>query len=209
MTSPLKKNFRTGLIYGRYYEGLVLWNNRKYDQAIDKLKSAIDGLDSLGIIQPMNNSPLHIIRLIFNSAGKQLEKFQYYSEKALFYKTHGPVENCASCYHGIAGYYFYLGDYDKTIEYYMRARDAYKSFDPFGYATEGAVIGNIYLLWGNLEKAEDYLKSGLTEFILMNNISTIAYCYNSLGDLYVKQNDYKQALQYYFEEKKYWSTAYT
>jgi len=40
----LKKNFRPGLIYGRYYEGLVLWNNHAYDQAIEKLKSAIDGL---------------------------------------------------------------------------------------------------------------------------------------------------------------------
>jgi adenylate cyclase len=200
----LKNNFRIGLIYGRYYEGLVLWNNREYDNAIDKLKSAIDGLDSIDIVQPMNNSPLHIIRLLFNSAGKQQEKFQYYSEKALFYKTHGPVENSADCYHGIAGYYFYLGDYDKTIEYYMRARDVYKSFDPFGYATEGAVIGNIYLLWGNLDKAEAYLESGLKEFILINNISTIAYCYNNLGDLYVKRNDYKKAFQYYFEEKKYW-----
>jgi len=54
----------------------------------------------------MNNSPLHIIRLLFNSAGKQQEKFQYYSEKALFYKIHGPIENSADCYHGIAGYYF-------------------------------------------------------------------------------------------------------
>jgi adenylate cyclase len=199
-----KHNFRLGLVYGRYYEGLAMWNDRKYDLAISKLKSSIAGLDSMGIIQPMNNSPLHIIRLLFNSAGRQQEKFQYYSEKALYYKTHGPVENSADCYHGIAGYYFYLGDYDKTIEYYMRARDVYKSFDPFGYATEGAVIGNIYLLWGNLEKAEAYLKSGLKEFILMNNISTIAYCYNNLGDLYLKRNDYKRALQYYFEEKKYW-----
>jgi len=38
----------------------------------------------------------------------------------------------------------------------------------------------------------------------MNNISTIAYCYNNLGDLYLKRNDYKQAFHYYFEEKKYW-----
>jgi len=200
----LKKKFRLGLIYGRYYEGLVLWNELKYDQAINKLKSAIDGLDSMGIIQPMNNSPLHIIRLIFNSAGKQQDKVKYYSEKSLFYNIHGPVENSATCYHGIAGYYIYVGDYDKAIEYYMRARDTYKSFDPFGYATEGAVIGNMYLLWGNLGKAEAYLNSGLKEFIRMNNISTIAYCYNNLGDLYVKRKEYRKALQFYFEEKKYW-----
>ena len=198
-----KIQFRYGLVFGRYYEGRLLSSTGNYNAALEKVKSCIEGLDSLKIIQP-TEYPLNTIRFIFNLAGRQAEKFQYYSRKAAYYKRNGPIENLADCYHGIAGYYYFLGDYDKTIEYYLRAREVYKSFDPFGYATDGAGIGNTYLLWGNLEKAEEYLASGLNEFLQIDDINTIVFCYNILGDLYVKRHDYKRALQYYFQEKKYW-----
>lgn len=141
---------------------------------------------------------------MFNSTGKQAEKFQYYLKKAAYYKHHGPQENIANCYHGIAGYYVYLGDNDKAIEYYLRARDIYISFDPFCTANEVAVIGYHYLLWGNLELAEQYLKSALIEFIRMKNTWLISYCYNHLGDLCIQRHDYQTALQYYFSDMKYW-----
>jgi tetratricopeptide (TPR) repeat protein len=152
----------------------------------------------------MNDSPLHTIRTLFNLTGKQEEKFRYYTDKLSFYKNHGPVENTADCYHGIAGYYYYIGDYDKSIEYYMRAHDVYKSFDPYGYATTGAVIGYMYLLWGNLEKAQQFLESGLQDFLGMNDSSSIAYIYNNLGELSSKRHEYKQAMQYYNTEKMFW-----
>jgi hypothetical protein len=199
-----KKHYRPGLIYGRYYEGLILWDNDQLDSAFEKIKSAIDGLDSLHLLQLMNNSPLHMMRLLFNSRSKPIERFQYYSAKASFYKRYGPVENTAACYHSIAGYYSSIGDYDKAIEYYMRARAASESVDAYGYASEGAIIGNIYLLWGNLEKAQQYLESGLNDFLQMNNPSMITYIYNTLGDLSAKKHKYKQSLQYYYSEKKYW-----
>ena len=200
-----KTGYRPGLVYGRYYEGLILWDNNKLDSAYEKIKSAIDGLDSLHIMQLMNNSPLHMMRLLFNSRGEQIDRFKYYSDKAAFYKRYGPIENTAACYHSIAGYYSFIGDYDKSIEYYLRARAASKSVDSYGYASEGAIVGNIYLLWGNLEKARHYLEAGLKDFLLMNNASMITYIYNTLGELSVKKHDYKRALRYYYCEKKYWS----
>ena len=178
------------------------------DKVIEKFNSCIDSLDALGIIQSLDY-PLGLIRLFYNAAGKQAEKFRYYSKKLDYYKRYGPIENTADCYHGFAGYYFFLGDYDKAIEYYMRARDVFKSFDPFGYATEGAVIGNSYLLWGNPEKAKPYLESSLKNFLMLNESSTIAYIYNNLGDLCVKRHEYSRALQYYYTEKSYWPSIDT
>ena len=200
----LKHNYKPGLVWGHYIEGLFLWDScGQFDKAIDKLKSAINGLDSLHVIQPMNESPLHIIRTLFNITGKQEEKLRYYTEKAVFYKRHGPIENTADCFHAIGGYYMYFGNYDKSIEYFLRAREVYKSFDPYGYATEGAVIGNNYLLWGNLEKAQYYLESTLKDFLLMKDSSVISYIYNNLGDLFEKRQEYKRALQYYYIETRY------
>jgi tetratricopeptide (TPR) repeat protein len=195
-----KENYRYGLVFGKYYEVLELSKPGSYLAAIEKSKRVIEGLDSLHVIQFLYLYPLAEIRGLFNSAGKQEEKFRYYQEKLAFYKKYGPVENTADCYHGIAGYYWYLSDFDKAIEYYMRARDVYRSFDPLGYASETQVIGSEYLAWGNLDKAEEYLKAALADLVRLNEAF---YCYHQLGDLYFIRQDYAKALQYYFLGKQY------
>ncbi len=190
----VKNNYRPGLIYHRFYEGVILSDNNKFDEAIDKFKSCIEGLDSLGIVQS-SMSPLGLIRTLFDFACEQTEKFEYYSDKLVFYKKNGPVENTANCYFGIAGYYLYLADYDKAIEYYLRAGEVYQSFDSIGYASVLGEIGSAYLGWGNFEKAEEYLKSGLKESISLSRADDIIFCYNNLSELYLIRQDYRQALQ--------------
>jgi len=192
-----KKNYRYGLVVGQYYEGLQLWRKGNYDEAIFKCKRCIETLDSMHL----QSSPLLLnIRILFNLAGKQEEKLRFYSERATYYKRHGPIENLAACYHAIAGCYNFLSDFDKAIEYYLRTADLYKSFDSAGYVNEMQVIGSEYLLWGNLDKAEIYLKSALTELVRTKNAF---YCYHQLGDLSLARHDYKLALKYYFKGKQY------
>ena len=194
-----KRNFLYGLAYFHCYEGIRLWKNRNYYEALEKYKTCIDEMDSLHVIQP-NYSPLAFIRVLFNSVGKQEEKFQYYTDKLAWYMKNGPIENTATCLHGIGGYYGLLGDHDKAIGYYLRAMDVYKTFDPAGYANELEAIGTEYLEWGNLDKAEKYLKSALDD-----KFSDQFYCYHHLGNLYFKRHDYKQALHYFFLAKRYYS----
>ena len=193
-------NYRPGLIYINYADGLTLSNMGKYDEAIDVTKRAIDGLDSLGIIQPAEY-PLSKIRTRFDFAGKQEDKFRYYSDKLVYYKKFGPIENTSHCLFGIAGYYHYLADYDKAIEYYLRANEVYKTFDSLGCAIVLGGIGNAYLQWGNLEKAEVYLKAGLNESIKFYSRGYITFCYESLSDLYFLKGDYKHALKCCFDLK--------
>jgi hypothetical protein len=199
----LKNNYRHGLMYDRYVEGMILVDSGKYDEAIDKYKRCIDGLDSLGIIP--YGGPLSEIRILFNLSGKQEEKFRYYTDKVVFYQKHGPIENTADCFHGIAGYYHDLADYDKAIEYYLRAREVYKTFNPYGYENEGEIIGTVYKEWGNLDKAEIYLKSSLRDLAEMNDMASSFYCYHQLGDICFLRQDYKQALQFYIEGKQYYT----
>jgi tetratricopeptide (TPR) repeat protein len=197
-----KTNYRYGLALSSYCEGILAARNGRYEEAIARSKRFIDVLDSMHVIQHLDGFPLFDIRKLYNESGRQTEKFQYYTEKAAYYKLNGPKENMAACYHGIAGYYSSLGDYDKSIEYYLRARDVYKSFDPFGSANETGVIGRLYLDWGNLAKAEVYLKSALKELITLGNTGYYFYCYQNLGDLYFKQQDYAQAMKFFTEAKK-------
>ena len=199
----VKKHYRYGQVYGQYYKVLELAEKGRYDEAIHKCKQCIEAIDSMHLIV---GGPLVNIRFLYNSAGKQEEKFQYYSQKATYYKRNGPSENLVICYHGIAGYYWYLGDYDKAIENYMHARDILKSFDPGSYAGETQFIGSMYLDWGNLDKAEEFLHSGREELIRLNISTNSFYYYHKLGEIYLKRHKYQQALFYYFEAEKYCST---
>jgi tetratricopeptide (TPR) repeat protein len=191
------KKFSYGLAFDKYYEGCLLLRKGKVDEAIINYKRCINTLDSMHRFQPII-SPLSELRLLFNSAGKQVDRFQYYSEKIVFYKNHGPRENIATCLHALGGSYSFFGNYDKAIECFLRARAIFKSLDPYSYANEGQSIGIMYLEWGNLDKAEVFLKSALKEQSSDNFVSN-----QYLGDIYFLRHDYQQALKYYFEAKKY------
>ncbi len=196
-----KTKFPYGLAWNTYYEGRLLLNTDRWIEAFEKYKKATEMLDSLHLIQHGEGYPLSDIRKLYNAIGKQEEKFKYYSDKLVFYKRHGPIENLAACFHGIAGYYWFYADYDKSIEYYLRARESYKTFDTLGYVVENQVIGGMYLEWGNLDKAELYLKSALNDMLRMK--MNCFYIYHRLGDLNVKRHEYKRALCYYIEGKKF------
>jgi hypothetical protein len=191
----VKNNYGFGLVMSEYYKVFPLSRVTNYDDAVSIAKLSTDRLDSMHIVQHLDGFPLFEIRTLFTLSGKQIERFQYYSEKILYYQANGPKENLADCYHGIAGYYYYLGDLDKTIEYYLRARDVYRSFDSFGYANETAVLGKMYMEWGNLDKAEVFIKLALEEFVHLELGSF--YAFQNLGDLYSIRHDYRQAIQYY------------
>jgi len=198
----VKHNYLPGLIYDRFFEATNLADSGKYDEAISICKSCIDGLDSLGMIQPYGY-PLYQIRFFYFLSGRQVEMFRYYTEKIAFYKRYGPVENTAAGYHGLGRYYLSIADYDKAIGYFMRAQDVFKSFDPLGELNDRGIIGSVYLEWGNLDKAEESLRSFLDGMIWLNDVYN-SNAYDALGDLYFAKKDYKQALNYYFKEKDHY-----
>lgn len=198
-----KEGYRAGMIFGKYYEVLKLSRLGKYDEAIVKSKQCIAQMDSMNVIQYLYWFPLSEIRSLYNSAGRQEEKLIYYEEKADYYRRYGPAENLAVCYHGIAGYYHHLANHEKAIQYYTRAWDVFKTFDPIGCANEKQSIGSEYLAWGNLDKAEEFLKSALQDQIRLNEAGSCFFCYHQLGDLYFKKQNFQQALQYYLQGKQY------
>ncbi len=198
-----KNNYRYGLLFGQYYDGLLLSHAGNYNEALGKYKSCIDGLDSLGTVQSIN-SPLSEIRTLFNLAGQQGEKFRYYSDKLIFYKRHGPVVNAATCFHSVAGFYLYFGDYDKAIEYYIRAQNIYQSYDPYASAFEKQRIGGSYLYWGNLPKATEYVKSALKDWISYDQLLNCDI-FDQYGDICFAKQDYGNAMHYYFEAKKHYT----
>ena len=194
-----KYKFRQGLLYQRLYEGMQLSEQGKFDEVIARVKSCIDGLDSMKVIEGYTY-PLDQLRFIYNVADRPIEMFRFYQEKIIFYRRYGPIENTAACYHSLGNYYESLADYDRAIGYFMRALEVYRTFDPMGVMNETMAIGFAYLDWGNTDKAELYLK---TELVNQMREYPITFDYfDILGGLYSKKEDYKRALQYYLEQKK-------
>ena len=122
-TLSLKNNYKPGLIYYRFYEGFMLSGNGKYDEAIAKTQSCINGLDSLGIVQ-LWQYPLYQIRFMYFSAGKPVDMFRYFTEKVAYYKKHGPIENTAACYHSLGKYYLFIANesYNKVVYFPFRTK---------------------------------------------------------------------------------------
>ncbi|MEI6900359.1 MAG: hypothetical protein WCL00_10815, partial [Bacteroidota bacterium] len=52
-----KTKFRFGLVYGQYYQVLQFWRIGRYYDAIDQCKKCINALDSMRIIQGLDEGP--------------------------------------------------------------------------------------------------------------------------------------------------------
>ena len=189
-----KKSPVTGIEgYIRMHESYKAWQNGDLEYALISIKKAVDLFDKeKKVIAPL----LTKIRTLYNRLNKQEERYEFYKEKLNYYQLNGPVENTASCFHGLAGYYNYMADYNLAISNYLRAAAIYKPFWQYFYNNEIAVVAETYKRWGNDEKAGYYLNLALPLLKEHRDSSNIAFSLNALVNLNTRQKKYDQALKY-------------
>jgi two-component system, NtrC family, sensor kinase len=179
--------------YKNVLDAFIFFNNDDFLNGQNSLKKAIALFD---INHKKITYLLFFTRLSYNFGGNQEDRFKYYSERLKYYLANGPVENVASCYHCLAGYYLYKADYNNAISNYLRAAAVYKNFDKGSYRNDLNVAGYTYADWGNYEKAEEY-------FNLLIPLNKIAKDSFSLPLLYINlsankrsQGNYEEALRF-------------
>ena len=181
----------------RWYRFRVLFDAfeqfqlRSYDKALDLFIEYVELCDKEKLIMGLVD-PLGLIRVAFQYDHE--ERLKYYQEKLEYYRKHGPKENMATCYHGIAGYYYYAGNYSTAITYYMMARDLYKDWSDFGYANETSTIGDCYRRWGNYSKAKEYLEESIP-LIESAGVGSTYFSKISLVHILRFQKEYDEALK--------------
>ena len=197
-------HFIDGAPYEVWLEGYVAWRKGAFQEALAHLKKTVEIFDerkkALGRL-------LSSIRILYNQLNQQEERYTYYKEKLDYYLINGPVENTAVCYHGIAGYYTYIADYNSAISNYLKAASVFKQFSTrfykMFYNNELVVVGVYYSTWGNDEKARQYLETAMQR--LKANISTkgslqdslnLAYCLITLSNMAIRHQKYDEALRY-------------
>jgi signal transduction histidine kinase len=181
-------------------EGFILWRNGEFKTALNVLQNVIESFDKKNKKMPFL---LLFIRILYNRLNVSEERYNFYKQKLDYYLINGPVENTAPCYHGIAGFYFGISDYNQAIGNYLKAADIFKNFYRKYYNREIVVVGHSYALWGNDERANYYLKIALPLLKASGENENTSSCLNSLCKLSIKNGNFNEALQYAEESINY------
>ncbi|MHB1179410.1 MAG: tetratricopeptide repeat protein, partial [Daejeonella sp.] len=186
--------------YTTLRDGYLLKQKGKLLPALNTLKTSITEFDHDKRIIP---SLLWELRILYNYLGLQKDRYTFYNEKLKYYLLHGPWQNTAPCYNGLAGYYGFFTNYNLAISNYLKAADIYKRYSPMDYLFCLNQAGVMYQDWGNTEKATEYFKIALS---LNDGKATVAQL-NALSNLAIDKKDFKQAHRYADELIKYPATS--
>jgi class 3 adenylate cyclase/tetratricopeptide (TPR) repeat protein len=177
--------------YRLYYEAIELQREGKFQEAVEKYKQYISLRDKEGLIMGLLG-PLGDLRIILED--RHNERLTFYREKLSYYLENGPKENVATCYHGIAGYYYFTGNYNTAIRYYLLASEYYKEWAPREYGNEMGVVGHLYQRWGNMDKAEEYLQKGIEISLREKDYENISFTHISLARVLTVKGELERSL---------------
>jgi len=170
-----------------FYNGLEAFFSGRQNESIIQLQSYVELADSLNMIMGME-SPLSILRTVFGT--RYSDRLNYYHDKLEYYERQGPKENLAVCYHALAGFYYFSGNYNTAIRHYLKAAEIFKGFSNHAYLNELAVIGFCYADWGNEIKALEYLETVIDLVDRDKDVSTYVYVVGAKVELLRKQKKY-------------------
>ena len=177
--------------YQLIQQGNQYWNKKQYAEALGAFQSAITEFDKQHkVIYPL----LINMRVLYNFLNDQDNRLHYYERKLEYYQVNGPYQNTAPCYHAIAGYYLIKGAYNQAINSYLKGADIFRKFNPVFYANVQYVVGNTYSQWGNLKKANSYIRNALPISEKHRDTSGMSYCYTSMSQTAINAGNYKDAL---------------
>ena len=177
--------------YKSLLEALYFFKKRDFLNAQNSFKISIALFDKSHKKIP---AILAITRLTYNEAGDQEDRYKFYTDKLQYYLIDGPIENVASCYHAIGGYYLYKADYNLAISNYLKAAAIYKNYDNKYYRNDLAVVADTYLDWGNYQKASEYFNKVIPISKIAKDSFQLGAIYISLSRMNLSLGNYTEAL---------------
>lgn len=129
-----------------------------------------------------------------------LDSAMYYVDKSLSLAR--LVDNpklVIQSYEGKGNVYNYMGDFDKAINYYLKAVNFADQHSPRLAATPFNNIGLVFKNIGNPKKAWEYQRKCEKLCRKYHDSTTLSSCLNNLGILAKNDGDLDQAMKYYKE----------
>ncbi|GAB4130875.1 MAG: hypothetical protein OHK0045_04530 [Raineya sp.] len=183
---------------GHFYleYGRMLGYQGKYQEAEKKYPRALRMFQEIGD-EPMQAQTMYSLAVSwyrlgdYDRAEPLFEKAQY-----LFSKLSQKAE--ADCLTGIGACKEKKGEYDKALDYYLKAAKIKEENSPNQAYSEYLSIGNIYNFYlFSYDSALEYYKKAYDIGVSTNNKKIQAQALNNLGLIYEKQNHYEKAIESY------------
>ncbi|MFY9311235.1 MAG: tetratricopeptide repeat protein [Bacteroidia bacterium] len=129
-----------------------------------------------------------------NAANKYLESIKEYEVVGEIKSM--PLNNIAVCY-------FYLGEYEKSLEYYFKALQYFENQGNKEKMINPALgVGNVYNAMKKYSKALEYYKKALKISEEINSKPRISLSLNNIGNVYQHLHNTDTALIYYINSLK-------
>ncbi|MBK7287884.1 MAG: tetratricopeptide repeat protein [Flavobacteriales bacterium] len=123
------------------------------------------------------------------------------------YRRTGPEVNLAASYHGLAGYYLQFEQYALAIENYLKSGEYFTGprSRRASAANRTLMAGWSYRVWGNLDRAEPYIRQALKDNEEQHYFAGMSECYMELGRLELLRGDTLKALQCFKDTRVSWA----
>ena len=178
-----------------------------YDATNDNEKAKINYEKAIQLFKEDNNTyylhaPLINLANYYQSKGKHHKAITIYKE-ALVLEVQ---ESYTKLYYGLGSSFFSLKDYNKAENYFIKAKNEYKSKSDFlGEANCLNFIGEIYRQKNDTKQANFFFDLAIKKYLKdvdykkTYNVdkSEITSSYNKISDIYRVKNNYKKSLEYH------------
>ncbi len=169
---------------GNPEEALLQWQ-----QALTIFESA---KDNIGVADLLGN-----IGIFYYNRGDDVKALDYYLQSLKIAESIGYKKGIVSALNNTGGIYYYKSiTNDKALKYYLLALPLCEELgDKNSLGAISVNVGNIYLRKNDNQKALQYFNAALKAY--ETNPVNIPNVYNSLGALYLKQNNFSLAHKNY------------
>lgn len=132
----------------------------------------------------------------YSRNGEQEQAIAYYLQ--LLSELNFDKKQLSTAYNQIGIYHVYMGHYDSTEFYFLKALQIRKLLnDSLGVSASLNNLGNVTMSKGDYDKAVSYFIKALKMRELLNDSTGIASTTNNLGLIYYKRRLFEEAIYYY------------
>lgn len=179
-------------------KGIAYYHQSNYEEAAGHFHNSLERSQATGehSLLPEIYRFIGIIAEAKGDTEKSLEHFRLSYELS---RRYGDSIMMARALNSLAiASQYYLGDYDRAIEYYREAIALNEQLNRhIGLANNYYNLGDTYYSRGDHITALKHFFAALTVFEKLRDTVGIQDCYNSIGNIYDEQDDHSSALAYY------------
>ena len=138
------------------------------------------------------------IGVVYDETMEFDKALEYYNKALVIFEQQEELSGMADIYNNIAGIYYQKKEEDKMIEYMNKSLEIRRQLDDkIGLIYTLINIGGVYGQIGEYQKGIDNIKEGIELSIQIDLLPLVNVGYETMYELYLKQDDYKNAFEYY------------